>query len=119
MDFLNKNKKEKAGKKDPKKPTGPQMPDNKQFWVNLLTTIVIFFLLISTYSIISDRRADDTQIPISQLAVDVTSGIVDEIIFKGDQLEIIYNDETEKESKKESGTALTDTLANYDVPIEH
>lgn len=116
MEFLNKDNK-KPEKKD-KNQKGPAMPENKQFWVNLLTTIIIFFLLISTYSIIAERRASDDEIPISQLAIDVTSGIVAEITVKGDQLEILYDDETEKKSKKESGTALTDTLANYDVPVE-
>jgi cell division protease FtsH len=113
MEFPNKD-----NKKDDKKSSGPKMPENKQFWVNLLTTIIIFFLLISTYAMISERKAEDSQIPISQLSIDVTSGIVSEIIVKGDQLEIIYNDETEKKSKKESGTALTDTLVNYGVPVE-
>ena len=115
MEFLNKDNKEEDGGKKPK---GPKMPENKQFWVNLLTTIVIFFLLISTYSIIAERRANSNEIPISQLAIDITEGVVEQISVKGDDLEITYDDGTEKKSKKESGTALTETLANYDVPVE-
>ena len=118
MDFLNNNKNSKSPKNDKEKGDDKKVPENKQFWVNLLTTLVIFFLLISTYSIIAEQRKSDEQIPISQLAVDVTAGIVAEIKVKGDQLEILYVSGGEKKSKKEAGTALTDTLANYDVPIE-
>ena len=122
MDLLNKDKDTKPLEgnkgKGGKKKVPPKMPENKQFWVNLLTTLVIFFLLISTYSIIAEQRKKDQQIPVSQLAVDITAGVVTEIIVKGDQLEILYDSGDEKKSKKEAGTPLTDTLVNYGVPIE-
>lgn len=128
MEFLNKkdeNKKkkdkkekktDKSGKKGGKKASG--IPENKQFLVNLLTTLVIFFLLISTYSIIAEQKKKESQIAVSQLATDVIAGTVSKILVKGDALEIIYNDEEEKKSKKESGTALSETLVNYGVTPE-
>ncbi len=93
MDFLNKNNKKKSpknGKGGGKNPKGSQLPENKQFWVNLLTTFVIFFFLISTYSIISEQKRSSEQIPISQLAVDIRAGVVTDIVVKGDQLEVLY-----------------------------
>jgi cell division protease FtsH len=121
MDFLNKNNKKKSpknGKGGGKNPKGSQLPENKQFWVNLLTTFVIFFFLISTYSIISEQKRSSEQIPISQLAVDIRAGVVTDIVVKGDQLEVLYENGDEKKSKKESGTALTETLVNYEVPLQ-
>lgn len=128
MKSLNKNKKiqkikekvqgKENNKKDGKTPQAPKGTDGRQFWVNLLTTFVIFFLIISTYSIITEQKNKEIEIPISQLAVDITSGVVSSIVVMGDELEIIYSDGTEKKSKKEAGTALTDTFSNYDVPTE-
>jgi cell division protease FtsH len=122
MDFLDNNNKkkdtDKSGGGSQKKGGIPKKPDNKQFWVNLLTMFIIIFLVISTYSVIAERQRQDTEIPVSQLAIDVTEGIVSEIIVKGDQLEVKYDSGDEKKSKKEAGTALTDTLVNYGVPVE-
>lgn len=121
MKFLDKNKKGKKlikGGIKGKKTIGPKIPKKGQFWVNLLTTFVIFFLFISIYSAVEEQRKAKEDIPLSQLAIDITTGIVSSIVVKGDELEITYNDGAEKKSKKESNTALTDTLANYNIPIE-
>ena len=105
MEFFKKNNKEKNTKdtkesKEKKGKKDPKMTDKKQFWVNLFTTLVIFFLLISTYSLIVEQRADIEEIPISKLAFDITEGVVASIVVKGDELEIIYISEEEKKSKK-------------------
>ena len=123
MEFFKKNNKgkdakgteESDGKKGKK---GLKTTNNKQFWVNLFTTLVIFFLLVSTYSLIVEQRVSIEEIPISKLASDITEGVVASIVVKGDELEILYISEEEKKSKKEVGVALTDTLANYEVPME-
>ncbi|MEX0917196.1 MAG: ATP-dependent zinc metalloprotease FtsH [Candidatus Paceibacterota bacterium] len=93
------------------------------FWSNLLTTLFIFLLLITGYSLLVENRNQPEEIAISELARDVKGGEVEKIVVKGDTLEIFYNkkegeEEVEKKSKKETGTALTDTLANYDVVAE-
>ena len=123
MEFFKKNNKGKDGKgseeSDGKKgKKGLKTTNNKQFWVNLFTTLVIFFLLVSTYSLIVEQRVSIEEIPISKLASDITEGVVASIVVKGDELEILYISEEEKKSKKEVGVALTDTLANYEVPME-
>ena len=108
----NKGKIGKGSKKDPK------MPDSKQFWVNLLSTIIIFFFLVSAYSLIVETREESNEIPLSQLALDIEAKLVKSVAVKGDVLEVVYLDETEKESKKETGTAFTETLSNYGVSSE-
>jgi hypothetical protein len=40
------------------------------------------------------------------------------ILVEGEKLTITYTNDEVKESKKEAGSSLTDTLANYDVPKE-
>ena len=102
----------KKGKKKGKMPLGQSM------WRHLLVTLLVFFIIIGAYSLIAENNIKEDKIAISQLATEITAGTVSEIVVKGEILEILYTDETEKESKKESGTALTDTLVNYGVSLE-
>lgn len=102
---------------------GPRIPkilsgNNKNFWSQILSTLILFLILITVFSFIIDDRSEPEEIAISMLAGDIRAGIVEEVVVKGELLEITYQDETEKLSKKEAGTALTDTLANYGVTAE-
>ncbi|MEX0652425.1 MAG: ATP-dependent zinc metalloprotease FtsH [Candidatus Paceibacterota bacterium] len=123
---------------------GPKKPEGQNFWTNLLSTLLIFFLLVSAYSFIVTGTNKPEEIPISQLAQDITEGEVASIVVSGEILEITYGmptpevegeEPTEvaveqessvtppeeavvKKSKKEAGTALTDTLVNYGVTRE-
>ena len=113
------------GKKDKKGPQMPKMPQGGSFWVNLATSVVVFMLLAGVYSYFTtDQAKKPEDIAISQLAQDVQAGKVSDIVVDGDNLAITYlpaqggADKVEKTSKKEPGTALTDTLSNYAVPKE-
>ena len=115
------NTKDQKNKKDQGKsplPGMPKIPKKQQFWANLLSTLLIFLILVSLYSLIIDRKDKPEEIPISQLAQDIEGGLIASIIVRGEELELLYNDETEKKSKKEVNTALTDTLVNYGVSRE-
>ncbi len=104
--------------KGPKLPKLPKVPQRNNLFGSILTTIVIFMLLGGIYSLIVDNRAKSTDISLSELAADLGKGTVSEILVKGDVLDITYADKTVKHSKKEEGTALTDTLVNYGVTPE-
>ena len=80
-----------------------------------MTVLLTFLLLIAVYSLFSDVSQDMEEIAISALAQDISLGEVQSITVRGDNLNIIYTDGTEKVSKKEEGTALTTTFANYGI----
>jgi len=80
--------------------------------------LVIFFILVSTYSLLSGISEDKAEISLSELASEVTAGNIASITVNGDDLNITYRNGDEKLSKKEVGTALTTTLKNYEVPME-
>jgi cell division protease FtsH len=80
--------------------------------------ILIFLILITAYSFIAGGQNKKATISISDLAHDVTQGLVTSIAVKGDDLDVAYKDGSEKVSKKEEGTALSTTLANYKVPTD-
>lgn len=104
----NNGNKRKKGKKNP----GQEL--SKQ-----ILTIVIFFLLLGAlYSAIFGNGTKTEEIPLSQVATEVTSGVVQSIEVKGETLTLAYTDGTKRIAKKEPATALSETLANYGVAPE-
>jgi cell division protease FtsH len=81
--------------------------------------VLLFLLLVSTYSIIVDRSDSTEDIPISQLAFAIREGKVQSIIIRGDTLGITEYDGTKLSSKKETDAALTETLGRYGVDEEN
>jgi cell division protease FtsH len=123
MDLKNKqplNKKPINGnKKIPGFSGGPMSVFSK-----VLNGILIILIISTLWSMFFTGNTKKEQISLSQLSQDITLGIVDKVEVKGDNLSITYfststNASTTsliKESKKEEGVALTQTLSNYQVP---
>ena len=88
---------------------------------NIINIVLILLIIVSLYSIISGDGKKSENIPISQLASDISLGLVKQIDVSGNDLSITYNkvgtstEEVIRKSQKEETTALTDTLANYKV----
>ncbi len=79
--------------------------------------IVIFLFIIASYSVIADSQSSKSVISVSELASDISAGLVSKVTVEGDTLDIEYiKDAVHKESKKEDSTALSQTLVNYGVP---
>lgn len=98
----------KNNKKGKKKP-GQEL-------VKHIITVVVFFLILSTlYSFVFNSKKKSEEVPLSAIAQQVVAGSVQKIVVQGDKLTATYADGSEKISKKEPSTALSDTLANYGV----
>lgn len=125
MPTLNKNngglnfKKGGGGRKG-----GPVLPGffgRGSLFSNIINIVLILLIVISLYSMVSSDGEKTENIPISQLALDISAGLVKQIDVSGNELEITYNKvgtstaELIKRSQKEDATALTDTLSNYKV----
>ncbi|MEX0931578.1 MAG: ATP-dependent zinc metalloprotease FtsH [Candidatus Paceibacterota bacterium] len=95
----------------------PKPPQNK-LWSNIATTLLIFLVISILYSLVAGNRSEIETISLSKLAEDITAGEVSAIQVEGSKLAITYTDETEKISKKEAESALSETLSNYGVPVE-
>jgi len=109
FNFLNKNKGEGKGKKG---------KNGMQFGSGIAGTLVIFMLITALYLVVSDTTKETPQIPISELAKSVGEGVVKKIVVSGDMLAITYQNDEVKESKKEAGSPLSQTLFNYGVKPE-
>jgi cell division protease FtsH len=98
-------------------PMGPlgKLPQGDSFWLNLATAVLLLFLLAGAYTYLAEDQTKPEVIALSQLAADISAGLVSTIEVDGDNLNVVYTDEVEKESKKEPEAALSETLTNYGV----
>lgn len=108
--MAHKQKNPKNKRKEEKAPRGMSS--------NLITTIIVFVVLIGVYSLVASETKSVEKISISQVAADVSAGKISEIDVQGNVLSVIYADKTKKESKKELESTLSDSLVNYGVTKE-
>ncbi|MEK7140891.1 MAG: ATP-dependent zinc metalloprotease FtsH [Patescibacteria group bacterium] len=106
FNFLNQNTEPNKGKKG-----GPQT----RFSGSITGAILIFMLITGLYLMISGSGQKIPEVPISDLAKSVSAGGVKKIIVAGEKLTITYQNDEIKESKKEAGSSLSQTLFNYGV----
>lgn len=101
-----------AGKKVP---VGPG-----NFWNNILSTVMLLILITAAYSYLVENQQEPEELTISQIVTQVQNGEVKEIIVRGSELEVNYNDETRNsgEAKKETDAAISETLTNLGVTHE-
>jgi cell division protease FtsH len=100
------------------KKVAPKGPTSRGPVGQAFLALIIFFLLVTLYSMFSGVGKKLEEISLSELSRGVKSGDVTSIVVKGDQLSVVYKDGTEKISKKEEGTGITDTLKNYGLTTE-
>jgi cell division protease FtsH len=97
----------------------PQNKKNKKtqgsFVGSIVGVVVIFLLITGVYMIFSREGKTDPEVSISDLAKNISEGTVTKVLVEGDKLTITYKDNTEKISKKEIGSTLSQTLFNYGV----
>lgn len=92
-----------------------KMPTGGQFLSNIVTALLVFLILATLYSMIAGDNAQTTEVPISQIAQDVSAEQVKTITLEGDTINAEYVDGTKKTSKKETDASLSQTLVNYGV----
>lgn len=117
-EFEEENQPKEQGKEGKNRP--PVIPPGwnnggKQFWMNLISTLLIFLILISAFSYFTSSGENPEPIAISQLARDIQSGLVKNVVVEGEEINATYASGVTKTSKKEAGTALSETLTNYGV----
>ncbi len=82
------------------------------FFTQMLLTIVIFFILLSSYGAVLALFKEKEKISLSELAQDIKTGLVDKVEVSGDKLTIFYKE------KKEDNKSLLAQLQNQDLKNE-
>ena len=119
---------EKSGKKrDQKgdKKAGSNMNFNTllgpgNFWNNMLTTVLALILVVAIFSFVVEGQEEPEEVSISQVVQQVKDGEVEEIIVRGNTLEITYRDETRApgEARREGDASVSESLRNFGVTAE-
>jgi len=89
-----------------------------KFSGSITGALLIFMLITALYLAVSGDTKKTPEIPISDLAKSVSLGEVKKVLIEGEELTITYKNEEIKKTKKEVGSALSQTLFNYGVKPE-
>ncbi len=111
----------KGSGKKPGKGKGPRnflTPGTPGFMGNLLSTVLVFLLLMSIFSLLFGGDKAKEEIALSQVAQDVKAGSLTVVKIEGNELLLTYADGTEKKSMKDPDQGLPETLAVYGVTPE-
>ena len=78
---------------------------------------MVFFLLSAVYSWLVGGTSNVPEISLSELSADITKGLVAKVTVNGEAVAIDYVEAGKvAQTKKETGTALSQTLLNLGVP---
>lgn len=110
----------KSKKTDPKKKGKKSFfsPLQTGFAGNFISTVLIFLLIISAYSLFSANSPKKENISLSQVATDVRAGAVESIRVQGNSLELSYTGGLAKTAMKDPDASLPSTLSDYGVTPE-
>lgn len=91
----------------------------KNFGKNIFLSILLLFSLVLLFSLFMESNPEKPQaISVSELVTHVNESKVKSIEVSGDDLEIVFSDDTRAKAQKEPGAALSETLRNYGVDTE-
>jgi cell division protease FtsH len=85
---------------------------------NLLIVLIIFLLLGGILGLFSDPFQDKKEVSLTKLVERINKEEVKEITISGNDISVLYKDQTQAEAKKESEIALSESLLNYGVEKE-
>ena len=82
---------------------------------NFLVVILIFLLISAVFSLFYQPFEKAKEISLVQLVQEINQEKVKKITVVGNELQIIYQDNSEAKSRKEQESALSESLINYGV----
>src|ERR1700693_4830463 len=110
--------KKPKGKKPPPRTGWRGLFGGPSFLGNILTTVLLFLLIMSAYSLVASYLQPSDEVPLSIVAADVAAGKISDITVNGDSLNLLYVDKSTKTSRKDPSAGLPETLATYGVTPE-
>ncbi len=90
----------------------------KNLFKNLVLILLIFLLISSFFSLFYQPLEKPKEISLTQLVEEINQEKVKKITVLGDEILILYQDETKAVSRKEVETALSQSLLNYGADKE-
>ncbi|OGZ18567.1 MAG: cell division protein FtsH, partial [Candidatus Nealsonbacteria bacterium RBG_13_42_11] len=90
----------------------------KNLLKNFIFILLIFLVVSSVFTLFSQPFKKETQLSLTQLVEEINQGKVKQVFISGNELEIVYQDDTKAKSIKETESALSQSLINYGVNKE-
>ena len=89
---------------------------------NLIKNFILILLILAVISVLfglfSSPFEEEKETSLTQLVEDINSEKIKKITVSGDELSILYKDDTKAESRKETESSLSESLLNYGVNAE-
>ena len=85
---------------------------------NFVFILLIFLIISAVFSLIISPFDEEKTLSITQLINDINQEKVKKITVSGNELSVLYQDETKARSRKEEEVAFSQSLINYGVDIE-
>jgi len=85
---------------------------------NFLFIILIFIVVSGIFALFSQPLEKEKELSLTQLISEINQEKIKKITVTGNELKILYQDETKARSIKEAETALSQSLINYGVEKE-
>jgi len=82
---------------------------------NFLIVLLIFLAISSVFTLFSSPFEEKTNLSLTQLVEEINQGKIKQIVIEGNDLSILYQDDSKAQSIKESETSLSQSLINYGV----
>ncbi|MCP6719431.1 MAG: ATP-dependent zinc metalloprotease FtsH [Patescibacteria group bacterium] len=85
---------------------------------NIILILLIFLIMSAVFSLFFQPFKEIKEVSITQLAEDINQERVKKVTVTGNELEIVYLDDSTAKSRKETEIALSESLLNYGVERE-
>lgn len=90
-----------------------------KIWVkNFLLILLIFLMISAVFSVFFQSSEEIKELSLTELVIDINQEKVKKITVTGDELEIVYLDDSAAKSRKETESSLSESLINYGVDGE-
>ena len=85
---------------------------------NLVFVLLIFLVISGVFTLFSGPFEKEKELSLTKLVEEINQGKVKKITVSGNELEVIFSDDTKFKSMKETESALSQSLINYGVDKE-
>ncbi len=85
---------------------------------NFVLILAIFIFAAFLYMFSSNPSGEAGKISLTKIVEDINTGTIKTITVRGDSVSVLYNDNTEASSLKETNSSLPETLSNLGVDRE-
>ena len=90
----------------------------KSLLKNFIIILLIFLIISAAFGFFSSPFEKEKEVSLTQLIETIEQEKIKKITVSGDELSILYQDETKAKARKETESSLSESLINYGVSAE-